>query len=56
MGLEGVMPKRADAPYVSARTETWVNLKYQPRQEFILLCFTDRTNVAREAGSMLLGY
>lgn len=56
MGLEGVMAKRADAPYVSGRTETWVKLKCQHRQEFVVLGFTDRTNAAKEVGSLLLGY
>ena len=31
MGLEGVMLKRADAPYTSGRTETWLKLKCQLR-------------------------
>ena len=35
MGLEGVIAKRADAPYVSRRTETWLKLKCQQRQEFV---------------------
>ncbi|MBB6558816.1 DNA ligase D-like protein (predicted ligase)/DNA ligase D-like protein (predicted 3'-phosphoesterase) [Acidovorax soli] len=56
MGLEGVMAKRADAPYVSGRTETWVKLKCQHRQEFVVLGFTDRSNAAKEVGSLLLGY
>ncbi len=56
MGLEGVMAKRADAPYVSGRTETWVKLKCQHRQEFVVLGFTDRSNATKEVGSLLLGY
>ncbi|WP_436127116.1 DNA ligase D [Acidovorax sp. LjRoot117] len=56
MGLEGVIAKRADAPYVSGRTETWLKLKCQHRQEFVVLGFTDRSHAAREVGSLLLGY
>ncbi|WP_436147511.1 DNA ligase D [Acidovorax sp. LjRoot194] len=56
MGLEGVLAKRSDAPYVSGRTETWVKLKCQHRQEFVVLGFTDRSNAAKEVGSLLLGY
>jgi bifunctional non-homologous end joining protein LigD len=56
MGLEGVMAKRADAPYVSGRTDTWVKLKCQRRQEFVVLGFTERSNATREVGSLLLGF
>lgn len=56
MGLEGVMVKQADAPYVSGRSETWMKLKCQLRQEFVVLGFTERAGAAREVGSLLLGY
>jgi bifunctional non-homologous end joining protein LigD len=56
LGLEGVMLKKADAPYVSRRSETWLKLKCQRRQEFVVVGFTDRTNSPREVGAMLLGY
>jgi len=54
MGLEGVMLKRADAPYVSARTESWLKLKCLQRQEFVVVGFTDRTGAASEVGGLLL--
>ena len=56
MGLEGVMVKRADAPYTSGRTESWMKLKCQHRQEFVVVGFTDRSSNAREVGGLLLGY
>ena len=56
MGLEGVMLKRSDSPYVSARTDTWLKLKCQQRQEFVVIGFTDRSGAAREVGGLLLGY
>ncbi|ABM96792.1 DNA ligase D [Methylibium petroleiphilum] len=56
MGLEGVMVKRADAPYVSSRTDTWLKLKCQQRQEFIVVGFTDRAGAPTEVGGLLLGY
>ncbi|WP_421035239.1 DNA ligase D [Mitsuaria sp. CC2] len=56
MGLEGVMVKRADSPYASARTETWLKLKCQQRQEFVVIGFTDRAGSTAEVGSLLLGY
>jgi bifunctional non-homologous end joining protein LigD len=55
MGLEGIILKRPDAPYVSQRTETWLKLKCSLRQEFVVCGFTDRSNAAREVGSLLLG-
>jgi bifunctional non-homologous end joining protein LigD len=56
MGIEGVMLKRADAPYVCGRTDTWLKLKCQRRQEFVVHGFTDRTGADNEVGSLLLGY
>ena len=51
MRLEGIIVKRADAPYVSGRTETWLKLKCSLRQEFVVCGFTDRANAAAEVGS-----
>jgi bifunctional non-homologous end joining protein LigD len=56
MGLEGLMLKRADAPYVSGRTETWLKLKCQQRQEFIVVGFTNRSGASSQVGGLLLGY
>ena len=56
LGLEGVMLKEASSPYVSRRTDTWLKLKCQKRQEFVVVGFTDRTNAAGEVGALLLGY
>ncbi len=55
MNLEGVIAKRADAPYVSRRTETWLKLKCQQRQEFVVAGYTDRSDASGEVGSLLLG-
>ncbi|KQP02548.1 DNA ligase [Pseudorhodoferax sp. Leaf265] len=56
MGMEGVMVKRADAPYTPGRSESWLKLKCQHRQEFVVVGFTDRAGAAGEVGSLLLGY
>ena len=56
LGLEGIMLKAADSPYVPRRTETWLKLKCQRRQEFVVVGFTDRKAAAKEVGSLLLGY
>jgi len=56
MRLEGIVAKRVDAPYVSARSDSWLKLKGSRRQEFVVIGFTDRTNAPNEVGSLLLGY
>lgn len=55
MNLEGVIAKRADAPYSSARTETWLKLKCKQRQEFVVCGYTERGDDAAQVGSLLLG-
>lgn len=55
MQLEGVIAKRADAPYVSRRSETWLKLKCKLRQEFVVCGYTERSDNAAQVGSLLLG-
>jgi len=55
LGLEGVIAKRADAPYVSRRSETWLKLKCRQRQEFVIGGFIDRAGSKSEVGALLLG-
>jgi len=55
MQLEGVIAKRADAPYVSRRSETWLKLKCKLRQEFVVCGYTERSDNATQVGSLLLG-
>ncbi|RZJ13252.1 MAG: DNA ligase D [Rubrivivax sp.] len=56
LGLEGVILKRADSPYVTKRSDSWLKLKCQRRQEFVVVGFTDRTNSPGEVGALMLGY
>jgi bifunctional non-homologous end joining protein LigD len=55
MNLEGLIAKRADAPYRSERSTSWLKLKCHQRQEFVVGGFVDRTNATGEIGSLLLG-
>lgn len=55
MHLEGIIAKRADAPYTSRRTETWLKLKCKHRQEFVVAGYTDRSDGSAQIGSLLLG-
>lgn len=56
LGMEGIIAKRADAPYVSRYSESWLKLKAHKRQEFVIGGFADREGSSREVGSLLLGY
>jgi bifunctional non-homologous end joining protein LigD len=56
VGLEGIIVKRADAPYVGTRSDTWLKLKCEQRQEFVVVGFTDRANSKDEVGGLLLAY
>ncbi len=48
-GLEGIISKQADAPYVAGRQKGWLKIKCAQRQEFIILGFSD----ARTGGRAL---
>ncbi|MFL9860387.1 hypothetical protein PQR72_32435 [Paraburkholderia madseniana] len=56
LGLEGLMFKRRDAPYVSGRSQTWLKAKCRLRQELVICGFTNRGGTIGEIGSLLLGY
>jgi bifunctional non-homologous end joining protein LigD len=55
MKLEGVIGKRADSPYVSRRSPTWIKLKCTQRQEFVIGGYTDPKGSRTGIGSLLLG-
>lgn len=55
LGLEGLIAKRADAPYVSQRSDSWLKLKLVARQELVVGGFTERQGAPREVGSLILG-
>jgi bifunctional non-homologous end joining protein LigD len=52
---EGVIAKRRDAPYRSARSDSWQKLKCRQRQEFVIGGFIPRSDASDEVGSLLLG-
>jgi bifunctional non-homologous end joining protein LigD len=54
-GLEGLIGKRANAPYASTRSSSWVKLKCTRRQEFVIAGFTDPKGSRVGFGSLLLG-
>ncbi|MGH7090984.1 MAG: non-homologous end-joining DNA ligase, partial [Stellaceae bacterium] len=56
LGLEGVISKRADAPYRAGRTRDWVKVKCGAREEFIVIGWTDPGGKRLGLGALLLGY
>lgn len=54
-GLEGLIGKRADAPYVSRRSNAWIKLKCTRRQEFVVAGYTDPKGSRTGFGALLLG-
>ena len=53
--LEGIISKRADAPYQSGRGANWLKSKCQQRQEFVIGGFTDGEGSRQGFGALLLG-
>src|SRR5690606_5893810 len=56
MGLEGVVSKRADAPYRSGRTGVWIKSKCTQRQEFVIGGYLPSDKSGRGLRSLLVGY
>ncbi|WP_234180211.1 DNA ligase D [Sphingopyxis sp. NFH-91] len=53
-GQEGIIAKRADAPYAGRRSKNWVKVKCTRRQEFIIVGWKESSAKARPFGSLLL--
>jgi bifunctional non-homologous end joining protein LigD len=55
-GWEGVVAKRADAPYRAGRSRDWLKFKCEHSQEFVIGGFTDPQGSRAGFGALLLGY
>ena len=55
LGLEGLIGKRLDAPYVSGRTDTWIKLKCRSGQEFVIGGYTEPAGQRHGFGALLVG-
>jgi bifunctional non-homologous end joining protein LigD len=53
-GFEGIVSKRADAPYRGTRTQAWLKTKCIRRQEFVIIGWTPSTAKGRGFRSLLL--
>ena len=56
LGLEGVVSKRADAPYRSGRTGDWIKSKCTQRQEFVVAGYVPSAASRSAVGSLVVGY
>jgi bifunctional non-homologous end joining protein LigD len=55
-GWEGLIAKRADAPYAPGRSKNWLKLKCSWEQEFVIGGFTDPAGSRTDFGALLVGY
>lgn len=54
-GQEGIIAKRADAPYVAGRSKAWLKVKCTRRQEFVIGGYCPSTKPGRPFASLLVG-
>ncbi|SCK20308.1 DNA ligase D [Variovorax sp. HW608] len=55
LGLEGIMGKKKDAPYVPGRSTDWIKLKCLQRQEFVVGGWTFQRGTKSGIGALLVG-
>ena len=55
LGLEGLISKRADAPYRGGRGHDWLKAKCSDRQEFVIAGFAPSSADAHAVGALVLG-
>jgi len=55
MALEGIISKRADAPYTQSRSKSWLKVKCGRRQEFVVVGWSPPSGSRKHFGSLLLG-
>ena len=55
-GWEGLVAKRADAPYTGTRSRDWLKFKCENAQEFVVGGYTDPQRSRVGFGALLLGY
>lgn len=56
LGLEGIISKRKDRPYLGGRTGDWVKVKCLGREELVIGGFTLSTADRRGIGALIVGY
>ena len=56
LGAEGIVSKKASAPYTSGRSGSWLKIKCIRQQEFVIGGFTPPSKTGVGIGALLLGY
>jgi DNA ligase D-like protein (predicted ligase) len=56
LGVEGMVSKQIDKPYMPGNRGVWVKTKFLNRQEFVIVGWTDPEGSRSSLGSLLLGY
>ena len=56
LSLEGIVSKRADAPYAPGNRGLWVKTKCLNREEFVVVVWTDPEGSRPHLGALLLAY
>jgi DNA ligase D-like protein (predicted ligase) len=56
LGVEGMVSKQIDKPYLPGNRGVWVKTKFLNRQEFVIVGWTDPEGSRSSLGSLLLGY
>ncbi|MDR9846656.1 DNA ligase D [Herbaspirillum huttiense] len=54
-GMEGIVVKRADAPYSGRRDRNWIKVKCEHRQEFVIAGYTEPAGQRSGFGAILVG-
>jgi bifunctional non-homologous end joining protein LigD len=54
LGLEGIIAKRADAPYRGGRTDAWLKIKAEPTGDFVIVGFTSPKGGRAHFGALQL--
>src|SRR5690606_34132350 len=55
LGLEGIISKRASAPYGGGRTRSWLKVKCLKRQEMVVVGWTEPEGSRTGLGALVLG-
>ena len=53
-GLEGIVSKRVDAPYVGARNGDWIKLRHHTGEDYVVVGYTAPTGSRTSFGALLL--
>jgi bifunctional non-homologous end joining protein LigD len=54
LGLEGIIAKRADAPYRGGRTDVWLKIKAESTADFAIVGFTEPKGARAHLGALQL--